>query len=120
MRSSIALRSHARCRDKFKEFSSKRRVMLGIVKGILRTNDDYLIYGDADFAPSMKGLPPGLGGALVKMANWYMPGHALPSTEFRTSKLDPESHECVPPATSSPPRCSRALTRATRTMPPPA
>ena len=83
-------------------------MLLGIVKSILRTDDDYLIYGDADFAPSMKGLPPGLGGALVKMANWYKPGHALPSTEYRTSKLDPESHECVPPATSSL-RCLRAV-----------
>ena len=64
-----------------------------MVKRILRSENDYLIYGYADFAPSVKGLPPGIGGALTKMANWYMPGHALPSTEWRSSKCAPDTHE---------------------------
>lgn len=79
--------------------------MLEIVKSIIRTPKDVLIYGDA------AGLD--LGNTLIKTnKDHHLPRNAFSSSEHRTSRLAPKNHKYVSFVLHSPLPRHAALTHA--------
>jgi hypothetical protein len=85
--------SQRHSRLKFANRMGEHSVLDRLVYEIAPNQTDHVIVGDANFGSTVRGLPPGAAGKLIRRLQEKLPGRVHFACEFRSSMLDCITHK---------------------------